>query len=45
MKQIEAGILIRLHAEFGSNMSQLSKAIKMSRSHLYAKLNEHGILK
>jgi transcriptional regulator of acetoin/glycerol metabolism len=45
LKQIEGRLLAALYEECGSNLSQLCKSIKVSRSHLYAKLNEHGILK
>ncbi len=43
MTFIEGKLLKKLYLRHGANMSKFSKTIRMSRSHLYSKLNNHGI--
>lgn len=43
MHTVEGRVLRELYKTCKGNILQMSKTLKMSRSHLYAKLNTHGI--
>lgn len=43
MHQVEGKVLSDLYKTFGGNISLMSKKLRISRSHLYAKLNAHGL--
>lgn len=45
MNSLEGRVLATLYERYKGNISQLGKAIKVSRSHLYSKLYAHGIHK
>ena len=45
MGTLEGKVLANLYERFKGNITQLGKAIKVSRSHLYSKLYAHGIHK
>lgn len=43
MNDLEGKVLKALYSKYSGNLSNFSRAVKVSRSHLYAKLNKHGI--
>jgi DNA-binding NtrC family response regulator len=43
MHAVEGQVLSALYKQFGGNILQMSKSLKVSRSHLYSKLSAHGI--
>jgi DNA-binding NtrC family response regulator len=43
MHSVEGQVLSALYKQFGGNILQMSKSLKVSRSHLYSKLSAHGI--
>ncbi|MBI3556977.1 MAG: sigma-54-dependent Fis family transcriptional regulator [Deltaproteobacteria bacterium] len=43
MHALEGKVLRDLYKAHGGNISQMSKSLRVSRSHLYSKLNAHGI--
>jgi DNA-binding NtrC family response regulator len=45
MQRVEGYLLKNLVKKYPDNISKLSRAIKVSRSHLYAKLNSYGLEK
>lgn len=45
LRNYERQLLVRFHAEHKGNISRMSRSLKMSRTHLYSKLNAHGIVR
>lgn len=43
MHRLEGRVLSKLFKEYSGNISQMSKQLRISRSHLYSKLHSHGI--
>jgi transcriptional regulator of acetoin/glycerol metabolism len=44
MRALEGKVLSELYARYDGSVSQMSRGLKISRSHLYSKLSAHRII-